>query len=438
LAEKLVQYITDLKIPASTQNRIREELEWTVVPSEEKTVRLLKIEHFNAIQFKRLTQHIEEIIKAGHQAPAAYLAEHFFDSCTRDAMPAAEELGRIPEFVNCCPNLRPESWKNGVDRLLVKLATPLDQVRHLQVANGLFAIAQALARYEAFDTVNEVGAALELQLAGSEGHDACCKPALRNLLTKHVLDRILEIYQQKREDQEFARLAPVLLRRAGAAGVEKVFHELENQENAAQRMSLLRLITRIGAPAVEFAVERLKDERWYIVRNACKLLSDLRDPHIVEHLGHLLEHKDERVQKAALSGVIDSRLPGRGLVLATHLGHLNGALLEDAATELIYLRDAGCIKPLVDIFEMEPQNCKAEVAALQVLATLTDESSSAALLQVVLNGKIDTVIRKTALKSLLRKTGPKYSRELRSFATQHGSDALAGDVAAALSAVGEG
>ncbi len=433
LADKLAHYIEEFKVPTATYARIREELEWAIVPVNDKTTRLLAMGRFHEAQFQRLTLHIHELLKLGKTNQAGSLGEHFFRTITEPESPEFEDLGRIQEFVSACSNLRAETWRFGAERLLTKLRQTLDPMRHLQVVNGLRAIAQVLGRYEAFDAINDIGGALENEIASSRDHELCCKPVLADLLGEHVLDRVIEIYMEKREDQTFARIAPALLRRAGGTGIAKLFQELENQQSASGRMNLLRLISRLGEPAVQYATERLHDERWYVVRNACKLLTDLRDPEILEHLAPLLNHPDERVQKAALSGVIESRLPGRNLVLAQSLAHLHGVLLENATTELMFLRSVDCIPALMGVFGLGRPS--AELAAVQFLSMLSDPSADAALLGVVANGAADLASRRAALKSLLRQTGEKHRQELKDFAELHSADPISPEVRAAVAAL---
>ena len=44
-------------------------------------------------------------------------------------------------------------------------------------------------------------------------------------------------------------------------------------------------------------------ERWYVVRNSCLLLGEMRDPDLIAHLAPALRHSDERVQRAALQSL---------------------------------------------------------------------------------------------------------------------------------------
>ena len=53
LAQKLAQYIKDFKIPQSTTNRLQGELEWVVVPTKEKTRRLLQFKKFEPHQYRQ-------------------------------------------------------------------------------------------------------------------------------------------------------------------------------------------------------------------------------------------------------------------------------------------------------------------------------------------------------------------------------------------------
>ena len=85
-------------------------------------------------------------------------------------------------------------------------------------------------------------------------------------------------------------------------------------------MALIRLICQAEARvASEVARQRLKDQRWYVVRNACFVLSDLKDPELISELRDVLKHPDERVQLAAFNALKKAKAQERSEVLADAL-----------------------------------------------------------------------------------------------------------------------
>ena len=109
-------------------------------------------------------------------------------------------------------------------------------------------------------------------------------------------------------------------------------------------------VARIGPVALPAARQRLKHQEWYVVRNACKLLGELKDPELLQHIAPVFEHQDERVQKAALQAVKDSKLPRRAAVIANALPLLSPQLVEDALCELMHQADPEGLPGLENYF----------------------------------------------------------------------------------------
>src|SRR6185369_10403105 len=180
-----------------------------------------------------------------------------------------------------------------------------------------------------------------------------------------ALDRIIELYVVRRDDRNLGRIASVLLRRSGTIGISKSFVHLEEETIAAIRMSLLRLIERIGISALTLARERINDTRWFVVRNSCKLLGDLKDPELTSHIMPALKHVDERVQKAAVTAVLDSRHPDRAAILSEALPFLHPLVMEDVFHELMFLRDPNCLPALEHLVFHESRGIQTLTTCVQ-------------------------------------------------------------------------
>ena len=90
--------------------------------------------------------------------------------------------------------------------------------------------------------------------------------------------------------------------------------------------------------SIEVAYKYLKDERWYVVRNICGVLAELKDPDLADHIVPALEHHDPRVQQAALKALVRSRTVRAAPVLASSLLKLAPNVLDEALDELMFLR----------------------------------------------------------------------------------------------------
>ncbi len=437
LARKLAEYVKDFQIPQSSYSRIKEELEWVVVPSSEKFKKLMAIEHYNRFEFRRLTGFLADLVKAGERAQINELATHYFVILDKDEVPQPEELGRVPELTKVIAGLRSEFWAGASVRLCdVAVRWGDNAFLHNQVLNAILAICRTLAIYEDFELIENIGNTLERLAADNPKHNECCNKALEGLLNIHALDRVVELYVSKRDDRNFARTAATLLRRTGKPGIAKAFTHLEDESVASVRLALLRLIGRIGPSALALARERLNDSRWYVVRNSCKLLGDLKDPELLTHIKVALKHTDERVQKAAVTAVLDSRHPDRVEVLSEALPYLHPHVMEDVFGELLFLRDPKSLPALEHLIFRESRGVKTLLTCVQTIASIQGEESQLLLMKVTSETRFDPTIRRTALQALLKNESTFAMKDFRKFILTQSEDPIALEAHRAFAAAG--
>lgn len=439
LARKLAEHVKDLNIPQSTYGRIQEELEWVVLPSKEKTDRLMKLQHMSMPEFRRLLQHLTDQMKAGETALVTQLADHYMSVLDVPTEPQPEELGRVPELIQVLAGLRSEFWTTTTEKLCNALARfGENSFLHQQVINGLMAISRTVAKFEQFELVEAIGAALEqLNATAPDVHAKCCIAALPNLLSQHAVDRVIEIYVYKRDDRGMLRTTAALLRRGGSPCIAKVFRTLEDEQNTANRLALLRLIARIGSPAMQLARESMKDDRWYVVRNACKLLSDLKDPDMLNQLAPALRHPDERVQKAAATAIMETRNPARALVLADALSFLHPQVLEEALGELLFLRDPICLPSLERLIFEESKGTRLLLTCVQTLAAIPGPNAEQLLLKVLITPTIEMPARRLALAALARSQAAGLELAVQEFAKASGTDPMVAETQKVLASLGK-
>ncbi len=437
LAEKLGKFVRDLQIPRSSYERIEEELHWVAVPLKEKTSRLLKIERFSPLQFRRLIMHLKELTKQGDIESASQLAVHYmalFDESAKE--PEPQEISRIPELLRTMSGVRTDFWPTTTDRL----ASALERWRgrqflHLQVANAMQTMSKTVSLYEEFGLVLTLGSAME-KLATSDplGHGECCGKGLEQLVTPNSVQRLLELYLAKRDDPAFARTAATLLRWSGAPALDKLFRQLEDEPNTSNRLALIRLIGRVGPAALEVARKRLEDGRWYVVRNACKLLGDLKDPEIAKFIAPALRHKDERVQKAAVTALRESQDPDRARVFAEALGHLHHQVQEEVLSELLYLKDPTTL-PGLEEFLRRASAGRSTLApnVVKAIAAMGGDEPEQALGRLVVNRDVDIRVRRAAMTALAGRSQAS-TQLLRDFVSGSPDDPLAAECAKAMAA----
>lgn len=433
LAEKLGEYIREFNVPQSTTERIRGELEWAVVPSKEKTRRLLQFKNFETNQFRRLMVHIHDLLKSGDGVTATQLANHYVSLFSANGGLRVEDLGRLPELIQTLGGQRSEFWLNASTRLCETLPRFANQpLAHQQMLTALLAIAHVVTKFEEFDIVETIGTVIHAVAASDPvQHRKCCDAALGRLLSSQGLERILELYVQKRDEGNWTRTASTLLRLSGTAGIGKAVALLEEEKNAANRLALIRLISRLGPTALDTVRKCLEDERWYVVRNACKLLVQLKDPEVVPELAPALRHKDERVQKAALDAIRESRDPRRALVIADSLPFLKPQLRDEALNELLFLRDPASIPSLERLLFADTKG-NLQTACTQTLAAIPGLDAQRVLLHVLSSPNLSVPARRMALTTLAAAKSLEVEEAMRQYAESTPNDSLAPEMMKAL------
>jgi HEAT repeat protein len=341
----------------------------------------------------------------------------------------------LPELVQALTGLRSNFWKDATTRLCGVLIRTADKpFLHQQIINGLVAVAQSVARFEEFEVVETIGAALtRVESSGPEAHAKCCGVALANLVSVHVVERVLELFLQKRDEGAWIRTASALLKFSGSLGVSKALFMLEEEQGTANRLALVRLIGRLGPVALVESRKCLADERWYVVRNACKLLGQLKDPDLLAQLAPVLRHKDSRVQKSALDAVKESRDPGRAAVFAEALPFLHPQLREEILDELTFLRDPACV-PALDRLIFNDTKGNLQNRCVRVIVAIESPEGQRALLHILSSPNLDLAARRLALAGLMKTKTSEVVEAIRQYAQSASSDPLAEDMMRALEA----
>jgi HEAT repeat protein len=403
LAQKLAQFAQEYALPRQTYERIHEEIRWITLTPKQKLRELLAINHFTAAQFRRCMELIKELVRLGKPGDAVALGVQYFSIFGDYLSLEITEVGRIPELLRNLAGTQGEFWDLAADRLVQALASrKVNQLVHVQVVNALVALAKIAATYEDFSLVRKVGTALEESAAHDQtSHTKCCSASISNLLQPSAVDRIAEIFLDKKNEPAWIKTVAGILRWAGTGAIERLFVALDKELVAGNRLALIRLLGRIGPAGLPAARERMKHKEWYVVRNACKLLGELKDPELLQHIAPVFENADERVKKAALQAVKESKLPGRAAVIANALPLLSPQLLEDALCELMHQADSESLPGLEKFFNsIAAKNGKALRLVINVIAAIPDEQAVNLLSKISYNEIIDAGLRKAAQEAL--------------------------------------
>ncbi|HZP17142.1 MAG TPA: HEAT repeat domain-containing protein [Terriglobales bacterium] len=433
LAQKLTQFIQDFAVPAHIQERIREEMQWTALNGTKKYARLMELQHYSNIEFRRLLDFAKELVNQRDMERATALVSHYFDFLdVAEGRIETTELSRAPELIRTIPVAQVSFASKTAERLgRTLLREDLSEFIHFQAASALTVLAQSIAAFEDFQNVYAIAGWLEKSNhRDAEKHKKCCGTGLARLLPASAVERIIELYLQQRGDSAWSKTAATLLRFAAPASIESVFHHLIDEQDTKNRLALLRLASHLGAGSIEIARKYLEDERWYVVRNVCGVLAELKDPKLVEHIAPALQHPDARVQQTALKAIVKSRAAGAGSVLAASLSRLAPNLQDEALDELMFLKNAGCIPSLEEFVRTRRGNASSSRKAVQTLGSIQDEAALHALARLYRTEELDPGIRRATLAAIANHPSPLVTKLLEELAASWGP--LTDEVRAAL------
>src|SRR6266542_1901736 len=423
LGQKLAKFIHEFAVPPHVQEKIREELHWCSLNSNKKYASLMKIKRHSAVEFRRLMELAKELIAQREIDRASALANHYFDFLDEEsAQIDGMDLSRAPELIRNVPLAHVGFAAKTTERLgRVLLREDLSEYVHFLVASALTVLAQSIVAFEDFQVVLAIGLSLEASRnRAPEKHKKCCDTGLSRLLPPAAIDRVIELFLLQRGDSGWARIAATLLRFAAPGSTEILFNHLIREDDTKNRLSLLRLVGKLDRASVEIAYKYLMDDRWYVVRNMCGVLAELRDPELADHITPALEHRDPRVQQAALKALINSRTVRAAPILAASLPKLAPKVLDEALDELMFLRHVKTLAPLENFVCSASVSPASSRKAVQVLACIEDDEAIHALARVFRREDLDSKIRRIALSAICKNPSPLAVQLLQELAETRG------------------
>lgn len=424
LAQKLAKFVEEFAVPQHVQQKIREELYWTSLNNGKKFAKLMELKHYTPIEFRRLADLTKEFTTLREIERASDLASHYFDFLDEaGAAIDSAELSRAPELIRSVPLAQVGFASKTAERLGKTLQrADLSEYIHFLAASALTVLSQSIAAFEDFPDVMAIGIALETSLnRDPEKHKKCCGLGLERLLPAAAAERIIELFLAQRNDSAWNRMAARLLRFAGPKGVESVFKRLNEEADAKNRLALVRLVGQMGSDSIAVAYKYLTDDRWYVVRNICVMLGDLKDPDLADHIVPALEHPDERVQQAALKALVNSRTVRAAPVMAASLSKLTPKVLDQALDELMFMRHVKTVSSLEEFVNgASMANLASARKAVQVLATIDDDEALNALARLARAKKLDARLRRAALTSVCKHQSTIAVQLLQELAQSHG------------------
>lgn len=382
LAFKLAKFIQDFSIPPHLQQKMQDELRWTALSPKQKLSRLMQAARYDYTEFRRFIDYLTELIAQREPEKVVELAAHYFAFLEDDnATIEPEELSRSIDVIRTAKLGREPETASVIERLEKALMREnVTELVHFQVANNLAILAQTASVFEAFDKVLAIAEVLRHSMARDpERHKKCCITGLNRMLSPTSIERLIELYIANRADTSFIKTAATILRHSHPVGSEAVIKHLIEEKTANNRLALMRLIGQIGPSSLEVARRNLRDERWYVVRNMCNLLAELKDPELSSYMGECLRHVEPRVQQAALNALVKTRAERRAALFASSLAELAQVVLDQALDELLYLRAPETVFGLEQFISSERTAPVMARKAIQVLNAVPGNEAAVAL-----------------------------------------------------------
>jgi len=423
LARKLTQFIQDFAVPGHIQEKIKEELQWASLNSNKKYARLMELTAYSNTEFRRLLELEKELVSQREMERASVLASHYFDFLDDvHGEIGPSDLSRAPESFRSIPLAHVGFAATTAGRLArTLLRENISEFIHFQTASALTVLAQSISSFEYFQDVLTIGVALESsRQRDPEKHKKCCGAGLERLLPASAIERILELYLLQRSDSAWGKTAATLLRFAAPASIENVFKRLSCEEDAKTRLALVRLAGQLGKGSIEVAHKYLTDERWYVVRNMCGVLADIKDPDLGDHIAPVMRHPNTRVQQAALKALVKSRITQTAPILAASLSHLAPEVLDEALDELRFLKDARAVADLESFISSRKGNAGVLKKAVQALGSIKEDEALYALTRLFRMEELDRGIRRAVLNAISSNSSPVAENLLQELAANWG------------------
>lgn len=403
LATKLAKFIRDFAIPPHVQEKIREELQWTTYPLNQKFARMMEKPRYSSLEFRRFMELAKDLLAQREIDRLTSLVNHYFEFLDiPDSRIDSPDLSRVPEIVQTFSSALDRFAEKTAERLIrVLYRLDISEFIHFQAANGLAGLGQSLRGQELFQQLTILGTALEKSYnLDRERHQKCCGTGLASLIPAGSIDRIVDSHLQKRGDSASGRTTATLLRFAAPGSIQNVMERLANESDARNRLALVRLAGQLGPASIEVALKYLADQRWYVVRNMCVVLTELRDPHLAEHIAPALRHADARVQQAALKALLQGRGANTARVLADSLPALAPQVLDEALDQLMYLRSPHTVAALESFATCARCNVVRATKAVQALSAVADPGALWALGRLFRTEELNLAVRRAALNAI--------------------------------------
>jgi HEAT repeat protein len=132
-------------------------------------------------------------------------------------------------------------------------------------------------------------------------------------------------------------------------GMKHLLHTLAETKEAPVRRTIYNTLLLFGEAAREEAERRIKDERWFVVRQMVSLLGEIGSIHSIEALSKVLDHPELRVRNAVVKSLGRIQSNDSAIILITTLNGSDRPLFLNTIIALGVLKDPSAIETLGEL-----------------------------------------------------------------------------------------
>jgi HEAT repeat protein len=202
----------------------------------------------------------------------------------------------------------------------------------------------------------------------------------RTASPKIITDMITELLSAVKGSTEY-KAAYAYLRMMEREATEVMLDLLAEEKDRAVRLTLVELLTDLGRNYVALIAEQLRDGRWYVVRNAVRILCESKNEKAVSFLLKVAEHKNLQVRHEVAQGLVMIGGKKASTLLSRFLRDKDSAMQSMAIHGLAEISGAGVTEAqdLVDFLQdrrLTRKENELTIEAIKVIGKIGDQGSA--------------------------------------------------------------
>jgi HEAT repeat protein len=408
--EAIERRLASRGIPPVESKEILDHLVWPELDLERRLYLLSQRDHLWRVDFQRVKEVLVKLFGENRVADATALIQRYLSGLlVEDPLQrrrVAENARYILQLVEKTGKGLPMLRRMG-ELFLARLQDESDEDVQSRLASALAFLADLRLREgERSEVLALMCRADEMAASPAEGvreRGERLKEALSRVGSEKLFEELAD--RHLGGDDAVALEAAAILRHAGLRAVNYLIDRLAVEEDRGHRADLVRLLKEMDRSATRAFTDRLRDPRWFLVRNVLHILGELGDPAVLPALKEIAAHEDPRVRKElvktamrlggpdgerlvmdatsdqdrtvqlaamkSLSGLRGGASADLAIDLATRVSTLGGSDAEmrrEAVMALGRRRVAGAVGPLVGILRRKALIGYAEPTELRVAA----------------------------------------------------------------------